>query len=107
MFLAEARLAATLHHPNIAQVYDIGKASGSYFFTMEYVKGRDLRQVCQAYLRRGKPIPIEHVVTVLSACGAGLHHAHTLTSADGQALGVVHRDVSPPNVLITFEGAVK
>ncbi len=107
MFLDEARLAATLDHPNIAQVYDIGRSGGSYFFTMEYVRGRDLRQIMSAASRKGQPIPIPHVCAILLACCDGLHYAHEKVGADGQPMQIVHRDVSPPNVLVTFGGAVK
>jgi len=107
MFLDEARLAAQLHHANIAQVYDIGRANGSYFFTMEYVEGHDLREVCRAFLRAGQLMPLEHAITIVSAACAGLHYAHEKVGADGTPLFVVHRDVSPANVLVTYEGAVK
>jgi serine/threonine protein kinase len=107
MFLDEARLAATLHHPNIAQVYDIGRDGSSYFFSMEYVEGRDLRDVCRAFLRRGERLPLEHACTIIAQAAAGLHYAHEKLGPDGEPLHVVHRDVSPANVLVTYEGGVK
>ena len=107
MFLAEARLAATLHHPNIVQVYDIGEEHGAYFFTMEYVQGQDLRKLVRAARKKSVPIPIEHVLHIIAGVAAGLNHAHEKNGRDGQPLGIVHRDVSPSNVLVTYEGGVK
>ncbi|MBI4511444.1 MAG: protein kinase [Deltaproteobacteria bacterium] len=107
MFLDEARLAATLQHPNIAQVYDIGFDGESFFFAMEYVHGRDLRQVIKASRRQSREIPLEHALHVVLGTCAGLHHAHEKLGPDGRPLGIVHRDVSPSNVLLTFDGGVK
>jgi serine/threonine protein kinase len=107
MFLAEARLAATLHHPNIVQVYDIGGEEGSYFFTMEFVQGVDLRKLVRAARKKNKALPLEHILHVIMGMAAGLNHAHEKVGLDGKMLGIVHRDVSPSNVLVTFEGGVK
>ena len=106
MFLDEARLAAQLRHPNIAQVYDIGKEAGAHFFVMEYVAGHDLRDVLTAAGRAGG-LPLEHALTIVAGVAAGLHHAHEHTGPDGKTLGIVHRDLSPRNVLCSFTGAVK
>jgi protein kinase-like protein len=106
MFLAEARLAASLHHPNIAQTYDIGEVKGSYFFTMEYVHGEDLRQLKRALGTEGR-MPMECAIAVALGLAAGLHHAHEKRGPDGQALGLVHRDVSPSNVIVSYDGGVK
>ncbi|HWB80610.1 MAG TPA: serine/threonine-protein kinase [Nannocystaceae bacterium] len=107
MFLTEARLAATLHHPNIVQVYDIGEEAGTYFFTMEWVQGQDLRRLVRAARKAEQPIPLEHILHVMSGVAAGLHHAHEQADHDGSPMGIVHRDVSPSNVLVTYDGAVK
>ena len=107
MFLDEARLAATLHHPNIAQVYDIGIADGSYFFSMEYVHGEDLRRTLAAAADQGVPVSLDAALTLAVGVAAGLHYAHQKAAPDGAPLGIVHRDVSPSNVLVTFEGGVK
>ncbi len=106
MFLDEARLAATLHHPNVAQVFDIGRGGGKPFFTMEYIDGRDLRQVCKAARGRGG-LPLEQAVTIGLGVAAGLHYAHEKGGPDGRPLGIVHRDVSASNVIISYDGAVK
>lgn len=107
MFLAEARLAATLHHPNIVQVYDIGEEGGTYFFTMEYIQGQDLRRLVRAARRKQTPIPLAHILHIIMGMAGGLHHAHEKVGTDGRPLGIVHRDVSPSNVLVTYEGDVK
>jgi serine/threonine protein kinase len=107
MFLDEARLAATLHHPNLAQVYDIGKEGGSYFFTMEYIHGEDLDTVVRRAAKEGRGLSLSNALFVVTQVAAGLHHAHDKKGADGQPLGTVHRDVSPSNVMVTFDGAVK
>ncbi|MCA9709815.1 MAG: serine/threonine protein kinase, partial [Myxococcales bacterium] len=107
MFLAEARLAATLHHPNIVQVYDIGEEGHTYFFTMEYVQGQDLRRLVRAARKANKALPLEHILHIVMGVAAGLNHAHEKIGLDGRPLGIVHRDVSPSNVLVTYEGGVK
>jgi serine/threonine protein kinase len=107
MFLTEARLAATLHHPNIVQVYDIGEDAGTYFFTMEWVKGQDLRKLVRASRKAERALPLEHIMLVVTGVAAGLEHAHEQTDPEGRPLGIVHRDVSPSNVIVTYDGAVK
>jgi len=107
MFLTEARLAATLHHPNIVQVYDIGEEGGHYFFTMEWVQGQDLRKIVRAARKANLAVPLEHVLHIIGGVAAGLHHAHDQKDTDGTPIGIVHRDVSPSNVLVTYDGAVK
>ncbi|HEX2687976.1 MAG TPA: protein kinase, partial [Kofleriaceae bacterium] len=107
MFLKEARLAATLHHPNIAQVYDIGQDKGEYFFSMEYVHGEDLGRIVSAGRENGVPISLDCSLTLVAGLCAGLHYAHDKAAPDGKPLGVVHRDVSPTNVLVSYDGAVK
>jgi len=107
MFLDEARLASQLHHPNIAQVHDIGKLAGSYFFTMEYVHGEDVRHIMQRLAALRRPMPINHALHVAAGTLAALHHAHERSGAGGQPLQIVHRDVSPSNVMVAYAGVVK
>jgi serine/threonine-protein kinase len=107
MFLDEARLAATLHHANIVQVNDIGQENGEYFFAMEYVLGEDARKILARAAQIGTRVPLEHVMTIVIGAAAGLHHAHEQIRADGSSLGIVHRDVSPANILVGLDGAVK
>ncbi|HZO14096.1 MAG TPA: serine/threonine-protein kinase [Polyangiaceae bacterium] len=107
MFHEEARLAAKLQHPNIAQVFDIGSAGPNYFFTMEYVEGEDLRAVQRHSGLGGRRLPLEHALAIGSYVAAALHHAHTKRDAEGNPLVIVHRDVSPSNVLISYDGCVK
>src|SRR5690349_24298208 len=89
MFLDEARLAAQLQHPNIAQVYDIGKLGDSYFFTMEYVHGETVRSLLQRALGLKRKLPISCVLTIAAGTAAGLHHAHERLGLDGRPLGIV------------------
>ncbi len=107
MFLDEARLSATLQHANIAQVYDIGQTSEGLFFTMEYVHGKDVRDLLKRSVRRDQPIPLAHALSIVAGAAAGLHAAHEKHGPDGRPLGVVHRDVSPANILVSYDGCVK
>jgi serine/threonine protein kinase len=107
MFLDEARLAALLHHHNIVQVHDVGQDNGEYFIAMEYVHGADLKQLLRELNARHKKTPIEHVITISTAVSAALHYAHEMRTPDRRSLGVVHRDVSPANILVGYDGSVK
>jgi serine/threonine protein kinase len=107
MFLNEARLAATLHHPNIAQVFDIDQDGADYFFSMEYIHGQDLGHLVASAHESGVPISLDAALTLVAGLCAGLHYAHDKVGPDGQPLNVVHRDVSPSNVLVSYDGAVK
>lgn len=102
MFVDEARLAARITHPNVAQVLELGAVSGSYFIAMEYVDGESLT----ALLRRTR-VPLGIAARIVSQVAQGLHSAHELRGADGHLLNVVHRDVSPSNLLITYDGVPK
>ncbi|RKG71553.1 serine/threonine protein kinase [Corallococcus exercitus] len=108
MFISEARISATLSHGNVAQVYDFGRADGGYFLAMEFVDGQPLHRVLKRAMKSGMaalPVPIA-VLIAMEMC-RGLHYAHTRTDDRGQALGIVHRDISPDNVLVSYEGQVK
>ena len=107
MFLDEAKLAATLNHQNIAQVYEVDQADGAYFMAMEYVHGENARAILETTLRRGWTIPLELAVMIISGAAAGLHHAHERRGKQGQPLNIVHRDVSPANIMVGYDGSVK
>ncbi|HEY5944248.1 MAG TPA: protein kinase, partial [Kofleriaceae bacterium] len=107
MFLNEARLAAQLHHANIVQVHDIGQEGNEYFFAMEYVHGEDLRRLLTQLARHKQQLPLEHLVTIISAAAVALHHAHEQRGPDRKPLGIVHRDVTPANILVGYDGNVK
>lgn len=102
MFLEEARLAAKLNHPNTVQTLEVAEQGDEYFIIMEYLDGQPL----DAISRLG-PVPMGALLAILADVCAGLHHAHELRDLDGTELGVVHRDVSPQNVFITYTGQVK
>src|SRR5688572_513451 len=107
MFLDEARLAARLTHPHVVQIYDFGEVEGTYFISMEYVPGEDLLAAIKRARELERPVPPIVACSILSAVCDGLHYAHELRDEYGKALGIVHRDVTPSNVLISFDGVVK
>src|SRR5690349_5661935 len=107
MFLDEARLSSRLQHPNIARVLDVGRAGHSYFYTMEYVHGRNVREVLERLVAVRRYFPLDAALTVLIAAAAGLHAAHEQCDRNGRPLEIVHRDVSPSNVMVAFDGSVK
>jgi serine/threonine protein kinase len=106
-FLDEARLVATLEHPHIVQVLEVGFVAGSPFFVMEHVDGVDLRQLLEASLGAGVPLSLANALYIAIDVCAALHYAHERRDADDAPLGIIHRDVSPSNVLISHEGGVK
>jgi len=107
MFLDEARLVVQLDHPGIVPVHELGKLGGGYYIAMDYVAGRDLRALADRFRRRGERLPVEIATLVASRAADALDHAHRGRGADGGELRVVHRDVSPANVLIGFDGTVR
>ena len=106
MFLDEARLAARLSHPNIVQIHDLGVVDERYFIAMEYLAGEDFSSTLRAQARAGRYTPFNVVVQVLIEAARGLHHAHEFQDESGR-LGVVHRDISPSNLHLTYQGEVK
>ncbi len=108
MFADEAKLAAQLSHPNIIHIYDLGKIeAGGYFIAMEYVDGRDLRGILQIAREVATPIPVPLAIYIASKIASALDYAHRRRDTDGRELAIVHRDVSPQNILISFEGDIK
>jgi serine/threonine protein kinase len=107
MFLDEARLASRLAHPNIIPIYDLGLAEGSYYICMEYLPGEDLAWVLRQARGQNRPLPIDIAVRIVVDAARGLHYAHEFADEDGGPLNIVHRDVSPANIYIGYEGQVK
>jgi serine/threonine protein kinase len=107
MFVEEARLCVNLRHPNIVQVYDLGAVDHQYFIAMEYVHGRDLLKTLAACARRRIGFPTDLALYIVMEVLKGLDYAHNLRGQDGKPLGIIHRDVSPSNVLLSFDGRVK
>lgn len=107
MFLDEARTAAQLSHPNIVQIYELGESDGSYYIAMEYIRGPALSKVIRRLKQADLHIPLHYAAKIVANVCAGLEYAHTFTDSEGQPLHLVHRDISPDNVLVSFAGAVK
>jgi len=108
MFLDEARIAARISHPNVAQVFDLGKQRDTYWIAMEYLHGEPLREIMRAVEEGGAPtMGPQLAAKVISDAAEGLHAAHELRDKDGKLLNLVHRDVTPHNLFLTYDGAVK
>jgi eukaryotic-like serine/threonine-protein kinase len=107
MFIDEAKLAVQLNHANIAQIFDLGKVRESYFIALEYVHGKDLRAVFDLVRSRNARVPVELACYVMMKICEGLDYAHRKRDSAGRELELVHRDVSPQNMLISFDGDVK
>ncbi len=107
MFIDEARIASQLGHSNLVQIYELGKSEDTYFIAMEYVAGRDVRLIIDKFRKRNQPVPVPLAVFIVAKMCEGLDHAHRKKDAQGQPLGIIHRDVSPQNVLVSYEGEVK
>ena len=107
MFLQEAKLAAQLQHPNIVQIYDLGRIQDAYFIAMEYIQGRDMSRVAPKAEKLGIQFPIEYAVTIGSAVLDGLYYAHNKVDTSGAPLNIVHRDVTPENIMVGWNGNVK
>jgi serine/threonine protein kinase len=107
MFVDEAKMVASLSHPNIVQIFELGKLERSYFIAMEYVHGRDLRTIEKRARERETPFPVGLAMLITARVAAALEFAHRKKDEKGKPLEIVHRDVSPQNILISFEGDVK
>ncbi len=107
MFIDEARISVQLNHANIVHIHELGKHDETYYIAMEYVAGRDLRTILERYRRNKEIMPTAQAVFVASKICEGLDYAHRKKDARGQDLGIIHRDVSPQNILISYEGEVK
>jgi serine/threonine protein kinase len=107
MFLDEARIAAKLSHPNVVQIYDLGKADNTFYIAMEYVSGRNVQHLITKQQSVGGHLPVEHVCRIIAGVCDGLFYAHGRKDYDGKPLNIVHRDISPQNILVSFAGGVK
>jgi serine/threonine-protein kinase len=107
MLVDEAKVTASLRHENIARVYEFAHTDDEYFIAMEYVDGKDVRSLLERHRQKREPIPPEHVAWIAMHVAEGLNAAHTQRDGAGRALHIVHRDVSPSNVLIAYQGQVK
>jgi len=106
MFIDEAKVSSGLNHPNIVQIYDFDTQDEAYYIAMEYIEGRDLRRSIDRGNKEDNPLTVPQVVHTVMEIAKGLHYAHTKTSK-GEPLNIIHRDVSPQNVMISFDGEVK
>ncbi|MCU0699238.1 MAG: protein kinase [Myxococcaceae bacterium] len=107
MFLDEARIAARLNHPNVVQIFDLGQQDDTFYIAMEYIHGEDVRKVWKQAERQGTQIPLPLICRIIIEACAGLDYAHKKTDPGGRPLNIVHRDISPQNILVSFEGGVK
>ncbi len=107
MFIDEGKVAAQLTHPNIAQIYELGEQDGSYYIAMEYIAGKDLRSIMRVGRQKGKTLRPELATTIAIKLLAGMHYAHRKKGFNNEDLNIVHRDITPHNVLISYEGQVK
>ena len=107
MFVDEARIAVQLAHANIVQVLELGKHDENLYIAMEYISGRDLRQLIDRFRKRQEALPIPQACLIVAEVCEALDYAHRKKDAKGRPLGIVHRDVSPQNVLVSFDGEVK
>jgi serine/threonine protein kinase len=107
MLIDEARITAQLTHGNICQVLDLGAVDNSYYIAMEFIAGEDLRTLQDACMRHHIEVPIPAAIYIVSEVLAGLDYAHRKEAPDGTPLGIIHRDISPQNVLVSYEGEVK
>ena len=108
MFTDEARMAANLDHPNVVRILDLGLVEGAYFMAMEYVHGEDIRRIYNRAYKLQRSLPLSHSIRVIADAAQGLSYAHRMQDPlTGEALGLVHRDVSPQNILVTYAGDAK
>jgi eukaryotic-like serine/threonine-protein kinase len=107
MFLDEAKLAARFAHPNIVQIYELGISDDQYFVVMEYVAGAMMARLCAECQALGRTLPPTHVAKIIAAACDGLDYAHEFVDVDGTPLGIVHRDVSPHNLMLSYDGVLK
>jgi serine/threonine-protein kinase len=106
-FVREAKLASHLRHPNIIQIYELGRYHGIYFIAMELVRGVSLMSLMRLASKKNQLLPVNAVMSVMLELTDALDHAHTIVNSRGELLGLVHRDLTPSNLLVTDDGHVK
>ncbi len=107
MFQAEAKLAVQLQHGNICQIYQLGRHEDSFYIALEYVDGRDVGAILDLHQKQNRPIPLPQACYIIRRVCEGLDYAHNKKSNQGEPLHIIHRDISPPNLLVSYEGEVK
>lgn len=107
MFLSEARVAAMLNHPNCVQIFDLGQEDSTYFLAMEFIDGFSLARVLRRAAQKQRPLAVSHLARIAVDAASGLDYAHRLIGTSGEPLSLVHRDVSPDNLLTSFSGLTK
>ena len=107
MFLDEARTAADLRHPNVVQIFEIGEDAGTYYIAMEFLHGQDIRRVMRRQAEQGGRVPLQHALQMIIDAANGLDHAHKKKDLQGRALNIIHRDISPQNIIVTYDGTTK
>ena len=107
MFMDEARIAAQLSHPGLPQIYEFGESGGNFFLAMEYLAGATLSELLDTARKGGKRLPVPQALKIASLASAALEYAHKRADPHGRPLKIVHRDVSPDNIFVTFDGEVK
>ncbi|MCA9691010.1 MAG: serine/threonine protein kinase [Myxococcales bacterium] len=107
MFLDEARISLRLNHANIVTVFDIGESDETYFIVMDFIEGTNIKTLLEHQAKKGRHIPIRIIVWILTEILRGLQYAHDLIDQDGKPFGIIHRDISPPNILLSWNGEVK
>jgi len=107
MFIDEAKVSVALQHPNVVRVFDFGQILDDYFIAMECVEGKDVRNLLRKHVKQGKQLPVEFAAYIAHETCKGLHYAHTKTDHRGNPYGIIHRDISPSNVLVGYDAQVK
>ena len=107
LFIQEAKICARLTHPNVVNVFDLGRVNDDHYIAMEHIHGRDLTRTVRKLRANGEKLPLRFAVYIVACMARGLAYAHSRKTADGENLGIVHRDISPHNVMLSFEGEVK
>jgi serine/threonine protein kinase len=107
MFLDEAHIAARLNHPGIVQIFDLGREGDDFYIAMEYLAGENLGDILRQSNKLGRQVPLEVAARIIAAAAEAVHYAHEVKDSSGKPLGIVHRDISPSNLFVTYQGTVK